>query len=68
MTLNAVMSALHDRPFRTEKYEEELIEFKNDRSSHAQCVLRLVKGSKGRHGYSLAEETHFSALVFLNCG
>ena len=62
------MSILQNRPLRTGKPEEELVKFRNEKSSCTSCILRTVKGSKGKHGSSLAESNHSGALVFLNDG
>lgn len=67
-TFNAAMSVLQSRLNRTEKPEDELIKCRNERSSYAHYILSTVKGSKGRHGSSLAESNHSSVLIFLNDG
>ena len=68
MSFSVAVGVLHGRPFRTEKSEEELIKFKNNRLSHAYCALRKAKVSKGRHGSSVSESNYYIVLKFLNDG
>ena len=47
---------------------DEMCKFRNDKECHAHCITSSKRGTKGRHGSSLDESNHSSALVFLNDG
>ena len=68
MSSDLDVSALHSGLIRIEKPEEELIKFKNDRSSNVHYALSKAKGSKWTHGSSISEESHSSLLALLNDG
>ena len=47
---------------------DELCQFRNDKECYAHHIMSSKRGTKGRHGSSLDESNHSSALVFLNDG
>ena len=48
--------------------EEKLLEFKNEKESHAKFYLNKIPGLMGRRGSGASDQNNFSLLVCFNDG
>ena len=62
------MAMLQNAVNRNGKAEDELKSFKEEKATYASYILCKKRGTRGKHGSSLAESNHSSVLVFLNDG
>lgn len=66
ISFESAMATLENNPNRIGKPKEELRKFRNKKAFRAHHILCKQKGTKGKHGSSLAESNHSSVLAFLN--
>ncbi|KAL7450896.1 hypothetical protein ACHAWC_002749 [Mediolabrus comicus] len=67
-TLQLAEELLAVQPTRDGQLEEVLANFASKRMTYASYCVAQIPGNLGRHGSSISESNHASALVFLNDG
>jgi hypothetical protein len=68
IAFSKAMAMLQNVVNRNGKAEDELKSFKEEKATYASYILCKKRGTRGKHGSSLAESNHSSVLVFLNDG